>query len=244
MTRCPACGATNPDSASFCGQCLTRFEAAAPTPAAAPAGTATSARTPWAGGAEPPLPVFDDDLQPQVAAGVAAAAGAHGGAAPAERRPAEVGRFSAGEGGVRWTCGVCGERNPVAEFTCEVCGSRMDASEDERANVDWDAARTRELMLPGLGLLHAGVGGGGGARVFLAVLWLLGALGLAFQGLGGLLGAFPLLVGLAVLWLVGPGDLQAAKDGREARLTPRRLLYLVAGVTMGVMLMGGLGSTL
>lgn len=33
--RCRSCGATNPDSAQWCGQCLTRFDAPAPSPAVA-----------------------------------------------------------------------------------------------------------------------------------------------------------------------------------------------------------------
>lgn len=33
--QCPACGATNPESAAWCGQCLARFDQPAPAPASA-----------------------------------------------------------------------------------------------------------------------------------------------------------------------------------------------------------------
>lgn len=52
--RCPACGATNPDAAKWCGQCLARFDE--PAPVAAPAQPAAAAHSPAAADAAAPSP--------------------------------------------------------------------------------------------------------------------------------------------------------------------------------------------
>lgn len=230
--RCPTCQATNPDSATFCGQCYMRFEH----------GTASADPLPRRDGSDP------EDLPEWLAVGAPdePATGDVASADPPgpDPRPATVGRFHSDGVAVGWTCVVCGEDNPMAEFSCTVCGTRMDAEVDHASAVDWPAARRVEAFVPGLGHVRAGSGGMGMARTAMVLLWGLGAAVLATAGGAGLLAALPLLVGVLVIWVTGPSDLDALRAGREPRLNARVFLYLVIGVTVGVVALGGLAAAL
>lgn len=240
--RCPSCQATNPDTAAFCGQCYERFEAqpvAVADPHELPDWLAVGAPAPPADADGPPgtpgtpgTPTAGEEPRPD------------GAGTPAERREAAAGRFRSDGVQARWTCVVCGEENSMEDFSCTVCGSRMDAEADPTAGVDWVAARRLELMAPGLGHLRAGQGGMGVARTTLVVLWSLGALALVLSGTAGVLAALPLVIGIVAIWVTGPSDLDALRVGRQPRLGGRTFLYLVIGVTIGVITLGGLGAAL
>lgn len=223
--RCPSCGATNPDSAAFCGQCHDRFTPmgvasapAAPTPPAVPPGE--GADVPW-------LAQIDAGAPPQ--------------ASPAGEGRATVGRFSADGGHLTWTCATCATPHPFGVFTCPACGTRMDAEATSTGEVvDWSQARRLEAVVPGLGHLRSGHTGMGAARSAIAATWLVGSLLLAGEGVSGLLTASPLVLGMVVIWVTGPADLDAAAKGRAPRLDARRFMYLVVAATVGVIVAGGM----
>lgn len=216
--RCPGCGATNTDTATFCGQCYERFDIA---PVAADVG-----------GAAETVAAVDS------------------GEAPAARsdpaHPVAVGRFAAAEGGLTWRCALCDTSHSFGVFVCTVCGAKMDVEAREGSDepVDYDSARRLEAAVPGLGHLRTGHTGIGAARGGIVVVWLLGSLVLASGGASGLLTALPMVLGMIVIWASGPADLEAARHGRPPRLDARRFMYLVIGVTTGVIIAGGLAVIL
>lgn len=219
--RCPACGASNPERATWCSQCYQRFAAA--DPAAVPAAPVPD-REPVAAAARAPSPfaaVFGETLPP----------------VPTSRRSTANGVFASVDGEVEWTCASCESANPLAELTCRTCGTPLARQfEAPRPQVDWDRAVRRELLLPGLGHALAAQRGQGYARAGLFVLWVLGALTLTFSG--GLVASLPLLLGAAVLYAAGPADLSALRAGRKPRLDGRALSWLVVGVTVGLVVAG------
>lgn len=202
--QCAACGAANPDSAAWCGQCFAPFGNAAPEPEEAP----------------PSLTEDADERDP----------------APA--RVVTEGIFRAEGDRIEWTCTICGEINPLDHYTCQVCGTPLSAAEARERDVDWRAARFRELLFPGLGHVAAGDAGNGWARTIIALLWLFGLVVVLLTGVEGLVASVPLVIGLAVLWLAGPHDLRALEAGRTPLLDTRRFLWLVVAVTAGLMLTG------
>ncbi|CAN5360155.1 hypothetical protein BH23ACT9_BH23ACT9_16110 [soil metagenome] len=142
---------------------------------------------------------------------------------------------------------MCESTHPVGVFVCGVCGARMDAEapDPDASPVDWEGAKRLEAVVPGLGHLRTGHGGMGASRLGIAVVWVLGSLLLASGGgPSGLLTAAPLLIGLAVVWATGPGDLDAARAGRPPRLDARRFMYVVIAATTGVIVAGGLAVLL
>jgi hypothetical protein len=232
--RCPTCNATNPETATFCGQCYERFP---------PAAAATSHT--------PPADHPPDETDGPAAPGAAPSGPDtpwHGSPGPAGARDAAaetavaVGRFALGEEGLTWRCGICETTNAADAFVCSICGARMDAEarDPSTSPVDRDRAIGLDRVLPGLGHLRSGQVGMGSARLGIVALWFLGALALLSGGPSGLLTALPLLIGMAVVWITGPADLAAALDGRTPRLDARRFMYVVIGVTTGVIVAGGL----
>jgi hypothetical protein len=118
----------------------------------------------------------------------------------------------------------------------------MDAEAGGSDDVDWEDARRAEVLIPGLGHIRAGQGGMGISRLAITAIWLLGYVALALGG--GALAGLPLLIGIAILWVTGPGDLDAARAGRPPRLDPQRFMYLVIAVTVGVIVAGGVSIAL
>lgn len=157
--RCPGCGAANPDTATFCGQCYDRFDADADAdaPADAPASAA------WAATSSVAPPASASDAR---AAEEPADVGSptDGGAPPL--RPVAVGRFAAAAEGLSWRCcALCETSHPLGVFVCTVCGAKMDAEAADAADgpVDWARARRLEAAVPGLGHLGTGHSGMGAA---------------------------------------------------------------------------------
>lgn len=157
---------------------------------------------------------------------------------------AVAGRFSAVDGALTWRCALCDATNDLSAFSCSVCGAKMDAETDAAAVVDWPAARRAESLMPGLGHLRVGLTGMGVARTGTVGLWLVLVLLLSLSGGAGLVTALPLLIGIAAIWVTGPGDLDAARTGRRPRLDARGFMYLVTGVILGVIVAGGVSLIL
>ena len=226
---CPTCQASNPETAQFCGQCYQVFVSEAPAPAT------------------PAL----ESVAPVVSGAVTTVDGAPGGAdtpgdVPA-RPEAKAGRFVTVEGEARWTCAVCDSLHPLEEFVCDICGTKMDMESGgvEAAGANWEDARRLELMAPGLGHIRTGQTGMGYARLGVTSLWAVGALFLLLAGgTKGLLVALPLLFGIVAVWGTGPGDVTAVRADRSPRLDARRFMYLVIGVTAGLIMMGGVAAIL
>lgn len=226
MSRCPSCDAHNPEHARWCSQCLRRFETGRPSPAGSAA--ARPAEPPPdgdAGGdagrfpAVPPVP---------------GAPGAAEGGGP-RRTGLDTGAFLIEGDRVRWQCPACEALNDVDVLTCATCGTALAAL--DQPSVDWERARRRAVLGPGLGHLAAGRGVAGWARLILAGVWLLGALALlATAGASALPPAAPLLAGVAALWIGGVMDIERLARGGEELLAPRVLLWLVVGVLVAVLL--------
>ena len=215
MKRCDACGATNADAAAWCGQCHARFPA--PAPVEAPQRATVQVGAPRA----PVSEVFGEALPP----------------VPTPARAARIGVFASVDGEVEWTCTTCDNRNPIAVLQCATCGTPLARHfEAPKPAVDWQRAVGRELALPGLGHALAGQRGQAIARAGLFLLWLLGALTLLLAG--GSLAAIPLILGAAVIYALGPGDVAALRDGRKPRLDGRMLSWLVVGVTVALVAAG------
>ena len=238
--RCPSCLATNSDTATFCGQCYTRFDQ---PPAAEPVRSAPDLdEVPWLVTGAPtdaaPSDTTPSDTAPSDAAQPETV--------PATGATATAGRFHFDDGRAGWTCGVCGEPNELTAFTCDVCGARMDAEEPpvRLSPEEWDRARRAEALAPGVGHLRTGSPGSGIARLGMVLLWFLGTVLLATGGTGGIIASVPMVVGILVIWATGPGDLTALQRGRSPRLDARRFMYLVIGVTVAVIVVGGIGASL
>lgn len=232
MRPCEDCGAANPERATFCGQCHRPFHAVHRVE----------------GGARPVVPPTDpaspapDSVAPDP---VAPTAGGTGAASPDETRSGRSGRFRVEQGAVAWTCGVCDAENDLDVFTCTVCGSRMDTEVPPAGPaVSRTTLRRLEMLVPGVGHMRGGAVGMGIARIGMVVVWAIGAMVLASGGAAGLRSSVPLLLGIAGIWATGPGDLSAHLDGRPPRLDAGRFMYLVLGVTVAVILVGGLSAVL
>jgi hypothetical protein len=227
MNRCPSCGAHNPERARWCSQCLRRFEAE--RSGRAGSGVASPAASPpgeHAGNAEefpavPPVPGAPGEAQA-------------GGGGP-RRTGVDTGAFVTDGDQVRWQCPACEALNDIDVLVCATCGTPLAAAEQRR--VDWDDARRRAVLGPGLGHLAAGRGLAGWARLILAGVWLLGALALlATAGAAALASAAPLLVGVAVLWIGSVADVDRLARGGEELFSPRVLLWIVVGVLVAMLL--------
>lgn len=152
--RCPGCGATNSDRASWCGQCYTTLapQRQAPAPTAGPAaGPGVTAQQSVSGALRTRGFRRDPDGGLQWAC-------------------ARCGQYSALDD---LRCGVCGAG--IAE-RYEPPGPTPTAN--------WGAALALSALLPGAGQLALGRYGTGVARCLLFVVWLLGAAALTAAGAG------------------------------------------------------------
>lgn len=236
MSRCPWCGAHNPREAPWCGQCLTRFDAAASPRAAIAAGAdrESTGRVPApaaAGDAFAPAGSAFPVVPPAPSSGEA-----HGAVVGVDTG-VDTGAFVADGQTVRWRCPTCERINDLDAFVCATCGTSLGRGHHRALDIDWDLARRRAVLAPGLGHLAAGRTGTGGARLLLAGVWLLGALGLLLSGgTAALAPAVPLLAGVAVLWAGGVLDVARLARGRAEVLDTRVLLWVVVAVLVGVVL--------
>lgn len=247
MTPCPWCSAHNPRDARWCGQCLQRFDPRpADQPVAATTGDARVTRTPGRPGTQPPeatqgafpvvppAPGADDPASAAIGDGHRAAASPDGLRA-AKRTGVDTGAFLADGETVRWRCPACEAINELAALVCATCGTAL--ADSDRRDVDWDLARRRAVLAPGLGHLATDRAATGWARLLLAAVWLLGALSLLLTGgTAALAPALVLVAGVAALWVGGVIDVERLAHGRAELLGARALLWLVVGVLVAMLL--------
>ena len=233
--QCPACGATSPDSAAWCGQCYRRFDQEVPEAAAQePSSNGSTAEGVAAPVAAPTAAAPAAAAPPATSAGAPDAAAPHG-----FRRVGDE---------LEWECPECASFNGIELTSCAICGTsflqrfRSDEPEPER---NWQAALLLSAVAPGAGHLSVGRYGTGGARLLLFVAWILGSVLLASSaGSGALIAATPLVLGALILWAMTLFDIYRLQHGESEILAGRTFLWLVVGVLllMGVALFGSAGT--
>lgn len=205
MSRCPACGATNPPNADWCGQCFTSLVVAETPARPAPAPRAVVT-----------LPTPTGSARDLGGTGFRQRDGR------LEWECVTCGTYQDMDLSV---CAVC--ETPF--------GARMADSLSAHSPAEHHSARMRSAVLPGLGHLRLGEAGTGIARMVLFVVWVLGGVALAVSGRGGLLAAVPLLLGAGVVHALSMLDLSRLRAGEPPLLAGRTLLVLVVVVTLGTL---------
>lgn len=214
--RCPACGATNPDTAQWCGQCLTRFNEPEPEPAPAPA----------------PAPAAQPSAaKPPPQASSTASEGFRRQGDDLEWACPSCGEFNSID---ELHCAVCG-----TAFT-----DRFKTPEQPEPPRNWTAALGISVIAPGAGHLAVGRYGSGAARLILFVVWMAGALMVGSGSARATsLAVAPLALGAVAVWAGSVLDIHRLSQGQEEVLAGRRLLVLVV-VVLVLLAAGLLGSAL
>lgn len=221
-TKCPHCGASNPESALWCNQCFGAF-ASDPTPS-----SSVVAPTP----ASPPVPVPDSDFDSETLVSDPV---------PPDHDAMRANEISttdtqeadavAEASGATWTCQTCDAVNPVALNLCSVCGTSIfeafGATEDGKPEIT-ERQATLWALIPGMGHSKAGFG-----LLGLTVAMLIGFTFFSSVGLIAssqlVASAFFGLVTMA-LWGVSIVDAVALSDGRKPLLEGRVITYLAGGL--------------
>lgn len=221
MIQCPACGATNPDAAAWCGQCLTKFGGPAASVAVAPPPAAEDAapqpRGPEVGAAAPAD--VPDDITPSVAPG-----------------------FRRHNGALEWECVACGEYNELGVDACLRCGTTFAARWAEPpapppSPADYRRAVALSAVMAGAGHIALGRRASGLTRALLFTMWLLGGLVLVAAGGPVLLTGGPLLLGAAAVWALALVDLARLRDSTAELFEGRTVVWTVAAV-IGLTIVG------
>jgi len=139
-----------------------------------------------------------------------------------------------------WPCAVCDTPNPLERDTCMSCGepfSRLFQEHEARPEVDPAKAARWSMAFPGLGHAVAGRKAEGVARgVLFAWCALTAILLLTAHAAGGLgiLGplAIVFVLGSAAWYAVTALDAYRLANGDRQVVTPRIMLYSVAGLMM------------
>jgi hypothetical protein len=239
--RCPACGARNSATASWCTQCYAALHAGAGSaPADGEERGAPIAGTPPV---QPTEPRTEPPTEPRTEPRTEPPTEPPATGTPVDRGGTTVARdVRERDGEVEWRCGRCAAWSPLLVSACTTCGGSRHgfggpAADRPGREVSPAATTGLSVVLPGAGHLLAGRPGTGGARLVLWALWLLGGLSIV-RGAGGARVAMPglvLLVGAAILWAGTLVDVRrlTAGDDREL-LAPRPLLWLVGAVIVAV----------
>jgi len=232
---CEACGATNPDTAQWCNQCLAPLGG----------GGADHDQTPVAGetavqaGPGPPAesePPSGPPAEAEPPSGPPAGVEPHAGA--------DEGTAGGGRG---WSCPVCGSVGATPDAPCATCGADLAVhylreGEVEQPTPPWALALGLSALAPGAGHVLLRRYASAAARLLLFLVWALGGIAVLGGGAGAALVAGPLLLGAAVLWLGSLGDVALASQGAGRELLSARvLLWLVVAVT-GLTLLGAVAS--
>ena len=229
--NCPACGARNSDTAEWCTQCYESLvepepeptpptpspPAAPPQPQAPPGATDPTAApepAPSVGGPDEPRTVGES-----------------------EQNVRRSGQFRRIDDRFEWVCRVCDTWNEVGVLRCQLCGVGFGESvapeEPEEIEVAEPVALVASALLPGVGHLLIDRTASGAVRVFLFLLWAVGAflIGSAAADAGqSLLPAFPLLFGAILMWIVSLYDVHAVYTDSDQLLDSRVVLWSVVGV--------------
>ena len=226
--NCPSCGASNTDTAEWCGQCLVRFGqpivglgVGGPAPPAGPTlGHGGDGLTPVP--ARPPM------LERTV---------------PIRLVPSTGGRIRRVGSRLEWSCKICDSINPIEAPTCRSCGSAL-------LDLFRPPAGPRPLrdpstavalsVLPGLGSIYAGAPGDGAARLLLWVWWL--ATSVLLWGRLWLVSG-PFVVATLALWVLSAVDARRLALGGRA-LLGRTALGIAAAVLCLILVAGLVVSTL
>ncbi|MEA2486774.1 MAG: hypothetical protein QOF16_428 [Actinomycetota bacterium] len=236
LVRCPNCGASNPRSATWCGQCQTPFAPSVPAEQAVPSPS-------------PSPPVAPEARQPEIVE------------RPATESPpvtdlglgteSEHGPFTVGEEGITWICGACGSSNPLDLPLCSVCGATFkDTVEPDERLPERDPNTTAlvALVYPGAGFAYLGRWPEAIGRAVVGTFALSVALIAALVGSGSVSAVIGITYGLAAfgLWVLGVHDAYRAAQHQEALvvLKARMLLYVLLGllVLFLVLLVGAIVS--
>lgn len=240
LERCDACGARNPHTAAWCGQCYAPLHTAPPPARPAPAAPSSP---PAAVPAQDPPGLLP--LPPSVAEPIA-------GAAPTEPRdlppsmmdPATLvggGRFRETGAGLQWSCGVCEEWNALELVACSRCyaafGPVLGAdAQDPPPDVAPGLLLGASVLLPGAGHALLRLRGEAFTRMLLALVWGIGGVTMFVSARSSgqpALPAVPLLVGWLVLAAASANDAHVVGTGQgRVLLEPRRLLWLVVAVVV------------
>jgi hypothetical protein len=217
--RCASCGGLNPPTASWCGQCLTRFDQPAATP-------------PKAG--EPPAPPDTTTEAPRADDPTR------------ERRPPAAGLaaasdvpFQVTEDGITWACSVCGTVNDFELLDCEVCGAPFAKTvlpEEEKPQRDPNMAALASLLLPGAGHAYIGHWGQAIARGVIS-LWAIMVVFVAALQRGAASSNLVMVVfGIVATGLWGVGAHDAYREARGEKslviLKGKAFFYLVLGLIL------------
>lgn len=234
--HCPACGASNPGSASWCLQCFTAFDDAE-----------EESGTGEPGGDDQPPGAAAEPPQEQEPVAVRTPGVPGDETASATSTPSHD-RFRTTEEGVDWRCVVCESWNPIERQTCSTCQAPFSQSfgeEEPPPDVDETTALIATAVLPGAGHFLAGRTGAGISRAFIFIVWLAGGwllLSSASSSGQSTLPAFPLLLGALVVWVGSILDTRTAVRGGSSDtelLRPRVFLWVVVGVIGLLMLTFG-----
>ncbi|HVM21446.1 MAG TPA: hypothetical protein VM307_15920 [Egibacteraceae bacterium] len=214
--RCPHCGATNPESAAWCGQCYRRFD----HPDVAPR-----------------LNGHGHDQPHDAAVGPARV-----GAATADsgfRREGDRVEWECP------TCGHYSPMDLQHCERCQTSFLERFRTEEPEPPRNWNQALLLTAVVPGAGHIAVDRYGTGIARAALFVSWILAAvlLGPAAGGRAAMV-VGPLLLGALVLWAGSIVDVYRLSQGQRELLAGRPMLWLVAGVLllMGVGLVASLAA--
>lgn len=212
---CSQCGARNPPSAVWCGQCFAPLgDQVDETEVLATAGDLV----------EPPTAALEDVVTPPSPDAVPADGHPEGTAPPRS----DI-----------WVCSVCEVTNPLAVEACAACGTSIfrsfGAVVEERVLVDPQQALFRSVMFPGLGHVYAKQSLLGSAISGLALMSLGFGIGLVATGVGSF--GWPLLLQALGVWVAAAFDAYRIAEGQEMKsllLKPRVITALVgsAMVTM------------
>ncbi len=154
---------------------------------------------------------------------------------PVAETPSSAGPVIDTGGGPAWTCGACGDPNPIEADVCSTCGTSIFEAHGASTDSETDRARAEErAWVPGVGQSALGDSATGGMVV--AVIALSGLFGLLMLLGGGSVGAgvASLLIGAGV-WAAGWFDTQQRLARGTAILTPGRLLAVAALVILIVL---------
>ncbi|WP_336249877.1 hypothetical protein [Stomatohabitans albus] len=132
-----------------------------------------------------------------------------------------------------WECRQCGNIQSLDTFLCERCGNRFG---DEKPDPIALAQLTRnEWYFPGYGFYLAGRTIHAITRVLITAGWLGMAIFVALQRP---LVALPLFIGIGVIWVTSPKDLERTLLGQEPFLNAKNLLLLITGTLLAFILVG------